>query len=134
MPTLLDNKGEVRERRPRHPEKQERPDTPMLRKPPWIRVKAPTSEGYLETREIVREAQLHDRLRGGRLPEHRRVLDQEARHVDDHGRHLHARLRVLQCRAPACLARSMRMSRESVGEAVAKMGLEPCRDHVGRPR
>ena len=36
------------------------------------------------------------RLRGGRLPEHRRVLEQEARHLHDHGRHLHARLRLLQ--------------------------------------
>ncbi len=40
--------------RPRHPEKQARPDTPVLRKPDWIRVKAPTSEGYNETRNIVK--------------------------------------------------------------------------------
>jgi lipoic acid synthetase len=41
--------------RPRHPEKAHRPDTPVLRKPDWIRVKAPGSPGYLETRRIVRE-------------------------------------------------------------------------------
>ena len=29
------------------------------RKPDWIRVKAPTSQGYLETRDIVREKNLH---------------------------------------------------------------------------
>lgn len=40
--------------RQRHPEKQARPDTPVLRKPDWIRVKAPTSAGYAETREIVK--------------------------------------------------------------------------------
>jgi lipoic acid synthetase len=45
--------------RPRHPEKQSRPDSPILRKPEWIRVKAPTSAGYAETRRIVREHGLH---------------------------------------------------------------------------
>jgi lipoyl synthase len=56
MPTLLDHKDKGE--RPRHPEKQGREDTPLLRKPPWIRVKAPTSQGYLETRELVRSAKL----------------------------------------------------------------------------
>src|SRR3954470_8817344 len=41
--------------RPRHPEKQKRPDTPILRKPEWIRVRAPGSAAYNETRAIVRE-------------------------------------------------------------------------------
>jgi lipoic acid synthetase len=41
--------------RPRHPEKANRPDSPVLRKPDWIRVKAPTSAGYAETSRIVRE-------------------------------------------------------------------------------
>src|SRR5215475_2095892 len=45
--------------RPRHPEKANRPDSPLLRKPDWIRVKAPTSAGYAETSRIVREHQLH---------------------------------------------------------------------------
>jgi lipoic acid synthetase len=45
--------------RPRHPEKAHRPDTPMLRKPDWIRVKAPVSKGYESTREIVRANGLH---------------------------------------------------------------------------
>ncbi len=40
--------------RPRHPEKAHRPDQEVLRKPDWIRVKAPTSRGYAETREIVK--------------------------------------------------------------------------------
>ncbi len=39
----------------RHPEKAHRPDNPIPRKPSWIRVKAPTSAGYAETRRIVRE-------------------------------------------------------------------------------
>jgi lipoyl synthase len=38
----------------RHPEKAHRPDSPVLPKPDWIRVKAPGSPGYAETRRIVR--------------------------------------------------------------------------------
>ena len=41
--------------RPRHPEKQARPDSPVLRKPEWLRVRAPGSAGYNETRDIVRQ-------------------------------------------------------------------------------
>ena len=41
--------------RPRHPEKANRPDTEVLRKPAWIRVKAPTSKGYAATRKIVHD-------------------------------------------------------------------------------
>ncbi|MCI4643385.1 MAG: lipoyl synthase [Hyphomonadaceae bacterium] len=52
MATLLDTRDG--EKKHRHPEKRNRPDTPVLRKPDWIRVKAPTSKGYLETREIVK--------------------------------------------------------------------------------
>jgi lipoic acid synthetase len=45
--------------RPRHPEKAHRPDAPTLKKPDWIRVKAPVSKGYGETRAIVRANGLH---------------------------------------------------------------------------
>jgi len=52
MANLIDLKNSAP--RPRHPEKQGRPDTPLMRKPDWIRVKAPTSEGYAATRQIVK--------------------------------------------------------------------------------
>ena len=59
MAKLIDN---VSERRPasefRHPEKRNRPDTPVLRKPEWIRVKAPVSQGYADTRAIVKDRNL----------------------------------------------------------------------------
>jgi lipoyl synthase len=45
--------------RPRHPEKAHRPDTQLARKPDWIRVKAPGSAQYAETRGIVRQHGLH---------------------------------------------------------------------------
>ena len=42
--------------RARHPEKAHRPDQPVqARKPDWIRVKAPGSPAWAETRKIVRE-------------------------------------------------------------------------------
>ena len=40
--------------RPRHPEKAYRPDTAIQRKPDWIRVKAPGSKLWAETKDIVR--------------------------------------------------------------------------------
>jgi lipoic acid synthetase len=43
----------------RHPEKATKPDNPVLRKPPWIRVKAPTSPEYHETRRLMRALQLN---------------------------------------------------------------------------
>src|SRR5215813_8242043 len=46
-------------KRPRHPEKAHRADAPALKKPDWIRVKAPVSKGYGETRAIVRANGLH---------------------------------------------------------------------------
>jgi lipoic acid synthetase len=52
MVTVIDN-------RPRHPEKAHRPDTPLMRKPDWIRVKAPVSKGYAETKSIIRAHGLH---------------------------------------------------------------------------
>jgi len=52
MATLVDTL------KPRHPEKANRPETPLLRKPEWIRVKAPGSAIYAETQKIVRENNL----------------------------------------------------------------------------
>jgi lipoic acid synthetase len=42
----------------RHPEKAHRPDQPVSRKPPWIRVKAPGSAAWRETRELLRDSGL----------------------------------------------------------------------------
>ena len=53
MVTLLDSTSRLR-----HPEKAHKADTAMLRKPEWIRVKAPGSTVYNETRQIVRDNNL----------------------------------------------------------------------------
>jgi len=51
MAVVIDTLGD---KRPRHPEKQNRPDTPILRKPEWLRVRAPGSSEYNATRDIVK--------------------------------------------------------------------------------
>jgi lipoyl synthase len=57
MVTVVDTVGEGGKLR--HPEKAHRPDQPVqMKKPEWLRVKAPTSRGYSETREIVRSHNL----------------------------------------------------------------------------
>ena len=54
MAIVIDNLGDRTPEKPRHPEKQANPDAPILRKPAWIRAKAPGSPVYQETRNIVR--------------------------------------------------------------------------------
>ena len=42
----------------RHPEKVKNPINPIKRKPNWIRVKAPNSSAYHETRSLMQELEL----------------------------------------------------------------------------
>ncbi len=53
MATLYELSADAR-RAARHPEKRNREDAPLQRKPDWIRVKAPVSRAYAETRELMR--------------------------------------------------------------------------------
>ena len=57
MITLLDT-NDLKPRL-RHPEKASSPDLPLLPKPGWLRVRAPGSPGYVQTRDIVRDHRLH---------------------------------------------------------------------------
>ncbi len=54
MVTVIDTRGGAL----RHPEKQARPDSAVLKKPDWLRVRAPGSEGYNSTKGLVREHKL----------------------------------------------------------------------------
>ncbi|MAW86578.1 MAG: lipoyl synthase [Phyllobacteriaceae bacterium] len=56
MVTILDTV--TGKQRPRHPEKQKNPENEIQRKPAWIRVKAPVSKTYQETRAIVKDNNL----------------------------------------------------------------------------
>jgi len=42
----------------RHPEKAHRPDQAQPKKPHWIRVKAPTGQGFEDTKQIIRDNNL----------------------------------------------------------------------------
>jgi lipoic acid synthetase len=53
MTTVFDQSTKDR-RALRHPEKRERPINPVPRKPEWIRVKAPGSKVFTETKAVVR--------------------------------------------------------------------------------
>jgi len=56
MVTIVD---QVSGDKPRHPEKAHKPDNPVQRrKPDWLRVKAPVSAKYHETRQLVRDHKL----------------------------------------------------------------------------
>jgi lipoic acid synthetase len=57
--TVVIDQNEKNRRALRHPEKAHRPDSPVLRKPEWIRVKAPMGREYSKTEAIVREHGLH---------------------------------------------------------------------------
>ncbi len=61
MVTLIDNLGpkKLSSAEQRHPEKRNRPDNPIQRKPDWIRVKAPGSGEYKKTLALVKEGKLH---------------------------------------------------------------------------
>src|SRR5271169_5752185 len=63
--TLADD---VRPARLRHPEKAHRPDQPVARKPPWIRVRAPGSPIFAETLSLVRQFKLTTVCEEARCP------------------------------------------------------------------
>jgi len=53
MPEVNKRKGAER-----HPEKRKNPDRPQPHRPPWLRVKAPVSAAYGETRALMRDLNL----------------------------------------------------------------------------
>jgi lipoyl synthase len=55
--TLLD-RFDRSKARPRHPEKARLPDTPVLAKPAWIRVRAPGAHAFDATRDVLRAHRL----------------------------------------------------------------------------
>ncbi|MEZ5893628.1 MAG: lipoyl synthase [Parvularculaceae bacterium] len=108
--------------RPRHPEKQNREESPILRKPDWIRVKAPVSRGYAATREIVRSKNLHTVCEEAACPNIGECWDKK-----------HATMMIMGdtctracafCNVKTGLPAALDpMEPENVGAAVAEMGL-----------
>ena len=56
--TVIYDQEKLRRQAERHPEKRNRPESEVLRKPDWLRVRAPTSPGYFETRQILKDNHL----------------------------------------------------------------------------
>ena len=70
------------------------------RKPPWLRVPARMGDEYLGLRRDGARPRPGHGVRGGRLPEHLRVLGGRHGHLHDQRRALHAGVRVLPGRHP----------------------------------
>ena len=106
----------------RHPEKAHRPDTPIAKKPAWIRVRAPGSPEYQATRRLVRDLQLHTVCEEAACP-----------NIGECWKHKHATFMILgSVCTRACTFCNVATGRpdaldphepERVGEAVAKLGL-----------
>jgi len=106
----------------RHPEKASKPDNPAPRKPPWIRVKAPTSPEYHETRRLMRELRLNTVCEEAACP-----------NIGQCWKERHATVMILGAVCTrACTFCNVATGRpdqldphepERVGEAVARLGL-----------
>ena len=103
------------------------------RKPPWLKVPAPGRADLPPAQEGDRGRQPAHRLRGGQLPERRRVLGARHRDLHDPRRRLHPALRLLQ-RADR-RADLERPARAAAGREPGEAdGPAPRRGHLGRPR
>ena len=106
----------------RHPEKAARPDQESPRKPEWIRVKAPGSSEYHETRRLIREHRLHTVCEEAACP-----------NIGECWKQKHATVMILGSTCTrACSFCNIATGRpdlldphepERVGEAVGKLGL-----------
>jgi lipoic acid synthetase len=56
----LENGNEVNlaNTKERHPEKKNRPDSKSLKKPRWLKVKAPTSQSFFDTKKIIAKSRV----------------------------------------------------------------------------
>ena len=100
-----------------------------------MRVRAPSADSrYFDVKKLIHGAEPAHDLRGGALPEHRRVLGPRHGDVPDPRRHVHPRLPLLlrplgQAGAPARPARAA-PARAGGGAD----GARARRRHLGRPR
>ncbi|HVJ51531.1 MAG TPA: lipoyl synthase [Aliidongia sp.] len=107
----------------RHPEKQANPDRPSPRKPDWLRVKAPVSKEYHETRKLMRSLDLHTVCEEAACP-----------NIGECWQQKHATVMILgSVCTRACAFCNVATGQpdlldphepDHVGEAVAKLGLE----------
>ena len=57
---ILENGNEVNlaNTKERHPEKKNKPDSRALKKPSWLKVKAPFSQSFFDTKRIVAKSRV----------------------------------------------------------------------------
>src|SRR5271154_1780733 len=120
MTTVIDI---AKDRALRHPEKANRPDSIIQRKPEWIRVRAPVSREYAETRAIVREHNLHTVCEEAACP-----------NIGECWTHRHATMMIMGdtctracafCNVKTGLPGALDPAEpENVAKAVAKLGLK----------
>ena len=131
MATLIDNTAEARPTR--HPEKAHKADTPILRKPEWIRVKAPGSAIYHETQKLVRDNKLVTVCEEAGCP-----------NIGECWSKKHATFMIMGdtctracafCNVSTGLPDALDAGRTLAGGRGDRChGPQPCRDHVGGPR
>ncbi len=121
MATVIDLDSDRRTLR--HPEKAHRPDTAVLRKPEWIRVKVSVSHEYAQTKSIVREYGLHTVCEEAACP-----------NIGECWTHRHATMMIMGdtctracafCNVKTGLPGALDAKEPGhVGQAVAKLGLK----------
>ncbi len=82
----------------RHPQLRNKPEHASPRKPDWIRVKAPTSKQYGETRRLMRNLKLHTVCEEAACPNIGECWQQKHATVMILGDICHPPLCLLQCR------------------------------------
>src|SRR5882762_2575921 len=107
----------------RHPEKAHRPDNPIRRKPDWIRVRAPNSPEYAETKRLMRQYGLATVCEEAACP-----------NIGECWKHRHATFMIMgEVCTRACAFCNVATGKPAhldpdeprrVGEALAKLGLE----------
>ena len=111
-----------------------RPSPPPARKPGVAQGEGPGRAQLRAPQEPDARARAPHGVRGGALPQRRRVLGAQGRHVHDPGRRLHPELRLLRRRPRHARRRSTRWSRCAWPRRSSAMGLRARGDHLGRPR
>ena len=106
---------------------------PAARRPEWMKVRARFDDEYLELKRLVREPRSPHGVRGGRVPEHLRMLGRSHRHVHDSRRPVHPGVRVLPGRH-AQAARGRRRRAAARRRRGVRARPRARRDHVRRPR
>jgi len=123
MAIVIDQSEKDRRAAARHPEKAHRPDTAILRKPEWIRVKAPVGSEFAATKAIVKEHGLHTVCEEAGCP-----------NIGECWTHRHATMMIMGdtctracafCNVKTGLPGALDAAEPGhVGEAVAKLGLK----------